>query len=456
MKKFLTLRNALICIGFAVLLLLVKDNMKIVWDIVCTFAAVLTPFIMGFLFAYILNYPYKFFYSKAFAKVGVKNQKLIGLRKALSVICTYAIVLAIVVVLIWIVVPQIIDNISTLAESMPAYFDSLMNYINDFIAWLNSNFNLGIDEDNILSTLLQQLFTFLTSKEATNFASEASNYLLDMVAGTALGVYNFIMAIIISVYFLAAKEQLCRQVKKLAVAFIPIKQLPRIYEIVDITDTKCGRFLVGDIIDAAVVGILHFIVLAIFQVPYSPLIAVLVGITNIIPFFGPFIGSIPSCFILLLVNPWEMIKFLIINIIIQQIDGNLIKPKIIGGQVGLSSFWVLFSVLVGGKLFGIAGLILGTPIYAVIYYLIQKKTRIKIEEKGRIAQEALDFEVLNYAKIAKEQKRLQEEKESIQREKLRRLMHLDKSDKTSENNDENNNSSDTENSENIEDNKESE
>lgn len=456
MKRFLTLRNALICISFTVLLLLVKDNMKIVWDIICTFAAVLTPFIIGFLFAYILNYPYKFFYSKAFAKVGSKNQKLIGLRKALSVICTYAIVLAIVVVLIWIVVPQIIDNISTLAESMPAYFESLMNYINDFIAWLNNTFSLGINEDNILSMLVQQLFTFLTSNEASNFASEASNYLKDMLIGTALGVYNFIMAIIISVYFLAAKDQLCRQIKKLAVAFIPIKQLPRIYEIVDITDTKCGRFLVGDIIDAAVVGVLHFIVLAIFQVPYSPLIAVLVGITNIIPFFGPFIGSIPSCFILLLVNPWEMIKFLIINIIIQQIDGNFIKPKIIGGQVGLSSFWVLFSVLVGGSLFGIVGLILGTPIYAVIYYLIQKQTRIKIEEKGKIAQEALDFEVLNYAKIAKEQKRIQEEKESIQREKLRRLMHLDKSDKTSENDKENNNSSDTENSDNNEDNKESE
>lgn len=444
MKKFLTLRNALICIAFAVLLLLVKDNMKTVWDILCTFASVLTPFILGFLFAYILNYPYKFFHTKVFGRIGSKNPRLKGTGKALSIVCTYAIVLAIVVVLIWIVVPQIIDNISTLAESMPAYFDSLMNYINQLIAWINDTFHVGIDEDNILSTVAQQIFNFLTSKEATNFASEASNYLLDMVAGTAKGVYNFIMAIIISVYFLAAKEQLCRQVKKLAVAFIPIKFLPRIYEIVDITDTKCGRFLVGDIIDAAVIGILHFIVLAVLQVPYAPLIAVLVGVTNIIPFFGPFIGSIPSCFILLLVNPWEMVKFLIVNIILQQIDGNLIKPKIIGGQVGLSGFWVLFSVLVGNSLFGIAGLILGTPIYAVIYYLIQKQTRIKIEEKGKIAQEALDFEVLNYAKIAEEQKRLREEKETIQREKIRKLIHLDVFDKSSDDEKGEENSSNTE------------
>lgn len=432
MKKFLNLRNVLICIAFAVLLLLVKDNMKVVWNIVCTFASVLTPFVIGFLFAYILNYPYKFFYSTVFGKIGTKRPKLKNTKKPLAIICTYAIVLALFVVLIWIVVPQIIDNISTLAESMPAYFDTGMNYVNQFIGWLNDTFHTGIDEDNYLSIIVQQLFSFLTSKEAANIATETSNYFIKMISGTAKGVYNFIMAVIISVYFLAAKEQLCRQVKKLAVAFIPIRYLPKVYEVVDITDTKCGRFLVGDLIDAAVVGILHFIVLAVLQVPYSPLIAVLVGITNIIPFFGPFIGSIPSCFILLLVNPWEMIKFLIVNIVLQQIDGNLIKPKIIGGQVGLSSFWVLFSVLVGGSLFGVVGLILGTPIYAVIYYLIQKQTRIKIEEKGKIAQEALDFEVLNYAKIAEEQKRLREEKETIQREKLRKLIHLDKFDKSDE------------------------
>jgi sensor histidine kinase YesM len=138
----------------------------------------------------------------------------------------------------------------------------------------------------------------------------------------------------------------------------------------------------------------------------------------------------------LLVNPWDLIWFLIINIIIQQLDGNLFKPKIIGGQVGLSSFWVLFSVLVGGALFGFMGLILGTPIYAVIYTLVGKRVRNSINDKGKIAQEALDFEVLNYTKIAEEQKRIREEKENQQREKLRKLMHLDKFEK-SENVDEN-------------------
>ena len=248
-----------------------------------------------------------------------------------------------------------------------------------------------------------------------------------MVLSTTSGFYNFVMGIVISVYFLAAKEQLCRLVKRLAVAFIPIKYLPKIYEIIDITDTKCGRFLVGDIIDAAFVGLLTFVAMVILNVPYAPLIAVLIGVTNIIPFFGPFIGAIPSAFLLFIINPWEMIKFILIVVVIQQLDGNLFKPKIIGNQVGLSSFWVLFSVIVGGALFGLPGFILGTPIFAVIYSLVRKRANNAIDEKGKIAQEALDFEVLNYQKIAEEQKRIREEKENQQREKIKKLIGLNKS-----------------------------
>ncbi len=431
MKKLFNLRNVLICIAFAVILLFVKDNINVVWNIICTFAGVLTPFVVGFLIAYILNYPYKFFYATAFGKIGTKRKQFDKLRKPLAIVCTYICVFAILIVLIWIVVPQIVENITSLIESMPGYIDTCMRWINGIINWLNSSFNLSINEDNIFSQISDKLFKFITQQDMSKIGDWA-NQAFNVVTSTISGVYNFGMGIIISIYFLAAKEQLCYQVKKLAVAVLPIKSLPKIYEIVDITDTKCGRFIVGDIIDAAVIGVLHFIVLALLNIPYAPLISVLVGITNIIPFFGPFIGSIPSCFILLIINPWDMIIFLAVNIVIQQVDGNLIKPKIIGSQVGLSSFWVLFSVLVGGALFGFPGLILGTPIYAVIYYLVGKFTKNKINDKGKIAQEALNFEVLNYAKIAAEQKRIRELKETQQRERLKKFMHLNINEKSDE------------------------
>lgn len=442
MKKLASIKTILIAIAFTVFLLFVKDNITVVWNIICKFAEILTPFVLGFLFAYLLNFPYKFFYTKAFGKIGSKRKFLLPIKKPLALVCTYALVAAIFVSIVWIVVPQIIENVVTLVETMPSYYDALMQHMNEFVDWINSTFNAGIEKDNIINNLMNEVFKLFSMSNITQFAGKTGEALFGMLLSTTTGFYNFVMGIVISVYFLAAKDQLFSIIKRLAVAFIPIKYLPKIYEIVDITDTKCGRFLVGDIIDAGFVGLLTFIAMVILNVPYAPLIAVLVGLTNIIPFFGPFIGAIPSAFILFLINPWEMVKFIIIVVIIQQLDGNLFKPKIIGNQVGLSSFWVLFSVIVGGALFGLAGFILGTPIFAVIYSLVAKKAKNAINDKGKIAQEALDFEVLNYQKIAAEQKRIREEKENLQKEKLKKFIPFNKSETDSHHNSKNEKSED--------------
>lgn len=394
------------------------------------------PFIIGFFIAYILNFPYKFFYSKAFGKMGKKRKIFLKFKKPASLICTYALVTAIFSVLIAIVVPQLMVNISSLVESWPTYFNSMVNNMQDFITSVNKTFNLDIDGKAIIDNFNDEIMKYFSMDNITKFAGNATaaiGNIFTVVSNTANGVYNIIMGIVISVYFLSAKESLCHQIKRLAVAFIPIKYLPKIYEIVDITDTKCGRFLVGDILDAGFIGLLTFITMSILQIPYAPLIAVLIGVTNIIPFFGPFIGGIPSAIILFIISPWEMIKFIIVVVVIQQLDGNLFKPKIIGSQVGLSSFWVLFSVIVGGALFGLPGFILGTPIYAVIYSLVGKKVHNSINDKGKIAQEALDFEVLNYQRIAAEQKKIREEKENLQKEKLKKLIGLNKNEEEDSN-----------------------
>lgn len=437
MKKLFTLKNVLICILFTIFLLFVKDNFSVVWNAICMLASILTPFVIGFLFAYILNFPYKFFYSKVFGFLKNKKAFFAKMRKPLSIICTYTAVIAVLGFLIAILVPQIGDNISSLVERVPSYFNSVYEWLSSVAEWANKTYNANIDIDASFAQLGKEIANNLNGTTIANFSKNVLfDTLLPMITNTTAGIYNFIMGIVISVYFLSAKEMLCRQVKRLAVAFIPIKFLPKVYEIVDITDTKCGRFLVGDIIDAAFIGVLTFITMSIFQLPYAALIAVLIGVTNIIPFFGPFIGAIPSAIILFLESPWDMIIFIAIVFVIQQLDGNLFKPKIIGSQVGLSSFWVLFSVIVGGGMFGVLGLILGTPIYAVIYALVGKRVKNKIDSKGRIAQEALDFEVLNYTKIAAEQKKLREEKEMQQREKFMKFINRNKTndeDESSEN-----------------------
>lgn len=433
MKKFLSLKNILICIAFTIFLLFIKDNIKVVWNFICEFASILTPFIIGFLIAYILNFPYKFFYGTLFKKMGTKRKISGVFRKPLSLVCTYVAVAAVIGFLVAILIPQIAVNISSLMQNVPSYISSLEETAENAVVWINRTFNTAIDLNDTFNTITEKLLSYFTGDNITKLSTQILDAIVPVITNTTQGVYNFVMGVVISVYFLAAKETLCRQVKRLTVAFVPIKYLPKLYEIVDITDTKCGRFLVGDIIDAAFVGVLTFITMSIFQLPYAALIAVLIGVTNIIPFFGPFIGAIPSAFILLLENPWDMVIFVIIIFIIQQLDGNLFKPKIIGNQVGLSSFWVLFSVIVGGALFGMPGLILGTPIYAVIYSLVGKRVKNSISDKGKIAQEALDFEVLNYTKIAEEQKKLREEKENAQREKLLKLLKHDKNSDDTEN-----------------------
>lgn len=436
-KNLIPMKNLLIAITFAICLIFFFINFSWFWGVLGTITTILTPFFIGFLIAYILNFPYKFLYTKAFKKMGAKRKGLLKVRKALSLIITYVGLFAIIGALIGLLIPQIVDNLSNLISKFPSYIESAQDTINQLsksVSEMDLPFLKGVDFDDVGNDIVK----FLTGSQ--DLTKSVFDWLKSFVGDFASGLYNAFMGIIISVYFLIYKEQLCRQVKRLAVAFIPIKYLPKIYEIVDITDTKCGRFLVGDILDSALIGLIMFVVLTIFGFPYASVIAVLVGVSNIIPFFGPFIGAIPSALILLLEDPWWCIWFIVIQCIVQQLDGNVLKPKIVGNQVGLSSFWVLFSVIVGGALFGIPGFILGTPIYAVIYSLVAKRTRNRINDKGKIAQEALDFNVLNYTKIAEEQKRLRAERDQEKKEKLKKLIHFgnsdDETDKADESDDE--------------------
>lgn len=416
------MRKILLAITFTVFLIFFFINLGWFWDLLTGFVGIITPFLIGFLIAYILNFPYKFLYTKAFGKMGTKHAFLKKLRMPLSLLITYVGTFAIIAALIIVLIPQIITNLSNLIKEFPGYVNSaqqMLTVLTAQIAKMNLPFLQEVSVDDMVAGITN---FFMGSQDLTKAVLA---WVQSFFSNAATGIYNSLMGIVISIYFLVFKEQLCRQVKRLAVAFIPIKYLPKVYEIVDITDTKCGRFLVGDILDAALLGVIFFVVLTVFNFPYAPLIAVLCGVANIIPFFGPFIGAIPSAFILFLIDPWLALWFLVIVFVIQQIDGNILKPKIIGNQVGLSSFWVLFSVIVGGALFGVLGFILGTPIYAVFYSLTAKKARIKIEEKGKIAQEALDFRVLNYAEIAEEQRKIRAEKEQEQKRRLQKLLHLD-------------------------------
>jgi len=193
---------------------------------------------------------------------------------------------------------------------------------------------------------------------------------------------NLIIGVIVCVYFLNGKDKFKAQIKKVITALFRRDTANEIFEFGNYAHHAFGGFITGKIIDSIIIGVICFISMSIFRLPYPLLISVIVGVTNIIPFFGPFIGAVPSALIILMVSPIQALYFLILVIILQQLDGNIIGPAILGNSTGLSSFWVLFSIVIFGGLFGPVGMIIGVPVFAVIYYYAGKWIRKRLRNKG--------------------------------------------------------------------------
>ena len=406
-KQFNKLAGWLICIVFAVLLLYLKDNMGYIFSGVGAFFAILTPFIYAFGIAYIMNFPYRFFRKKVFGRIKAKwFQKI---NKGVSLVVAYIIVFGLISFLISLLLPQLSKNLNNLVRNIPSYVNSFETYTKDLSVWIKEHFGLDL-------SIFDNFNNFLISKAKEMASMDNVGKLFSAVSGTISFFYNWIMALVLSIYMLVSKEFLTNQLKRLGAAFLPTKWMPTIYEIINVSDQKCGKFLVGKILDSAIVGVMCFICMMIVNLPYAPLISVIIAICNIIPFFGPFIGAIPSAFLLLLVSPWDSLIFIVIIFIIQQIDGNLINPKIVGSSVGLIGFWSLFSVMVAGALFGIPGMILGTPIFASIYTLVGRKTRKRIAMKGENAENVINMHVLNSNKLTNVKAKKPRKKSTIDEE----------------------------------------
>ena len=369
-----TIKSILLCITYALVMLFILLNFTSAWGILSNFVAIIMPFVYGFAIAYILKFLYEFFRLKAFAKMGTKRRIFKSLKTPLSLICTYLIAFGIVAFLIGSLIPQIIDSIKNITDNMGSYVQSFQKAENDMIMWLNSTFGFELKSETLIDTLLLHILDFITKNDFAStlqsFMNSAFPVVINATKTATVEIYNWIIATIVSVYYLASKDKLCSQVSRLAKAYIPKKHVEKTFYIARLSNDMCGRFLVGKIIDSTIIGLLCFICMSIFRFDYAVLISVIVGVTNIIPFFGPFIGAIPSAILLLLVDPVQCLWFVVFILVLQQIDGNIIGPRVLGESVGVSGFWIMASVIIGGGLFGVAGMVLGVPVFAVIYTLI--------------------------------------------------------------------------------------
>ena len=326
---------------------------------------IISPFITGFAIAYLLNPPMRFVEEKLFH--GCRGSH------GMAIATVYFVALLVLTVLLKMVLPQVGESIRVFAGNVPAYLRNLDEMAQFLIDYFN------IDGESIQSVLASYNDVL---RQAVNLAYERIPDLVNMGVALGSGLISGITAIISSVYMLASKKKLIPQVKRMIYAFVPTPKANVFLHYARRANRIFTGFINGKIIDSAIIGVLCYLFARLLRIDFPLLISVIVGITNIIPFFGPIVGAVPCMMILLLVNPWAALRFGLLIIVLQQFDGNILGPKILGDSTGLSPVLVLLAIVVGGGLFGFMGMILGVPTFALIYSILRDITALKLKNRG--------------------------------------------------------------------------
>ncbi len=348
-----------------------------------TIFSILSPIIWGIVIAYLL-WPivdrvrcFLFPRLPAFIKPDSRRRHI---SLGLGILSALSLMLLVIVVLISMVLPELIQTIMTLVNN----FGSYVTYVQNVEEWVNSLLTDNPQIQSIVRSAFDNLALLLGNWVQNDLVGQINVVVTGLTSGViSLGRFflNFVIGIIVSIYIFASKETFAGQFKKILYAVFKPSHANVILDVLRHSDKIFGGFISGKILDSLIIGILCFICLSILKMPYTILVSVVVGVTNVIPFFGPFIGAIPSAFLILVVNPQQCLIFLIFILILQQVDGNIIGPTILGDSTGLSSFWVIFSILLGGGLFGFAGMILGVPICGVAYYICKRLVESKLRRR---------------------------------------------------------------------------
>lgn len=358
---------AVLVIAINVLIVVAVFKFGTILQILSALIRVLMPLIWGLVIAFLMN-PIMVRLDNLFANKIAKNPVRKKTLRFASVTISAIVFLGIVSGIISVIVPEFIKS-----------FNEIINNFSGFVTntqrWINKLLRNYPQIESFISDKLVEFGTDLTKLQP----------MLENILSGAWGfvtiVKNFVLGFIVSVYLLFSKETLIAQTKKILFALFKKPFCEKVLRLSSQANSVFSSFLSGQIIDSFIVGILCFIGLTIIDMPYNVLISVIVGVTNVIPFFGPFIGAVPSGLLILLVEPRKIIWFLLFIFILQQFDGNILCPKILGGSTGLPAFWVMISLFVGGGLFGFAGMILAVPTFALIYSLTRESVESKLKKK---------------------------------------------------------------------------
>ena len=344
-----------------------------------TILSELFPIILGIALAYILNPLLTFFEEKVFKKL-FRIKKASKLRRGLSLLSVIVTVLVAIYLLIIIVVPQIAESYKTLSST----YSSVDDIIDSIIAYFKSNEFFANNYEQVLEIIGIDMSTGDSSiiEKIYNVAKEYTPLIITAIKDVAIGIYDTVIAFVLSIYLLAYREKVLAIFKKLLASTFNTQRYKGIMHIFSIADHNFGMYIRGRLFDALIVFIICYVVYGFMGLKFYPLLALITGITNIIPFFGPFVGAFPVSIIVLFTQPEKIFWVLISILLIQLLDGNFISPMILGDSVGLSSIWIISSTVVFGELFGFFGMLLSVPLFATIYAIVREKTNENLQKKS--------------------------------------------------------------------------
>ena len=372
--------TALVVIFISILLVVIFTNLPGFFALLRSIGKILSPLIAGVVIAFLLN-PLVVFVDNRLGPLLAKKMKKAQTAKTISRVCGIIASLIVGSLLVYaffaMLLPQLYESVTNIVDNAGEYFNSIERWITNILED-NPEIQGYVDKG------LEQLRAFIENWVTTTFLSDMSK-LVTTVSTSVFAVIksltNFIIGLVASIYMLWSKDTFRAQTKKIMVAALRPSAADKLLSLGRSAYRIFNGFIIGKLIDSVIIGILCYIVCAALKMPFTALVATIVGVTNVIPFFGPIIGAVPSAFLILLVDPLKAFYFVIAVIVIQQLDGNVIGPKILGNTIGISGFWVLASITIAAGIFGFAGMLLGVPVFALLYVIISDAVNARLRKK---------------------------------------------------------------------------
>jgi len=366
--KINNMKQIIILILITTISFLVVNNLTIIGNIIAKIFQVLLPFILGLVIAFILNIPMT--KIEKYLKKHIKTKRISP--RIIAIIISLIILVLLIFLVLFLLIPEIINNIQTLISTLP----SLINKIEIFLIDL-------LDKYPDIQIKLQEIFE---SNSLEQIIPEFLNYLINgaitLISSIVSGIITFFTALVFSIYILSQKEYLLRGITKIFQAYLKPTTTKKIIEISKLSNETFTKFISGQCVEAIILGSIFFVVLSIFKFPYALIISVLTTITALIPIFGAIIAMVIGAILIAIENPLQALIFIIVFQVIQQIEGNFIYPRVVGKSVGLSPMWTLFSISVGGSLFGIVGMLTALPLASILYALLKENVNKRLKNNN--------------------------------------------------------------------------